>query len=66
MAKKGIENHRVCRIADVSIQYHIKVKAEANPFLPQYDRYFCKKEQNREQIYQRNVEKLLLLCLIIQ
>ena len=40
ITKKGIENNRLFRIAYVPIQYHVKVKAKANPFLPEYDRYF--------------------------
>jgi len=28
-------------IGYVHIRYHVKVKAEANPFLPEYDKYFC-------------------------
>ena len=35
-----MENHRLYRIRYVPIRYHVKVKAKANPFLPEYDRYF--------------------------
>jgi RNA-directed DNA polymerase len=40
ITKKGTENHRLYRIGYVPIRYHVKVKAEANPFLPEYDIYF--------------------------
>ena len=45
--KKGIENYRLYRIAYVPIQYHVKVKATANPFLPEYDQYFCNRTKRR-------------------
>ncbi len=45
--KKGIGNHRLYRIAYVPIQYHVKVKATANPFLPEYDQYFCNRTKRR-------------------
>ncbi|MBZ0242418.1 MAG: group II intron reverse transcriptase/maturase [Bacteroidales bacterium] len=48
--KKGIENNRLFRIAYVPIRYHVKVKADANPFLPQYDRYFFQRTKWREDL----------------
>jgi RNA-directed DNA polymerase len=48
MSKKGIENHRLYRIEYVPIRYHVKVLSKANPFLPEYDRYFYKRTKWRE------------------
>ena len=45
--KNGTENHRLYRIGYVPIRYHVKVKAEANPFLPEYDQYFCNRTKWR-------------------
>lgn len=36
----GTENYRLYRIGYVPIRYHVKVKYAANPFLPEFDRYF--------------------------
>jgi RNA-directed DNA polymerase len=38
--KNGIVNHRLYRIGYVPIRYHVKVKASANPYLPEFDKYF--------------------------
>jgi RNA-directed DNA polymerase len=48
ISKKGTENHRLYRIGYVPIRYHVKVKAEANPFLPEYDKYFSDRTKWRE------------------
>lgn len=45
--KNGTENHRLYRIGYVPIRYHVKVKAEANPFLPEFDGYFCNRTKWR-------------------
>jgi hypothetical protein len=29
------------------IRYHVKVKAEANPFLSEYDQYFCNRTKQK-------------------
>jgi RNA-directed DNA polymerase len=50
MTKKGIEHNRLYRIAYVPIRYHVKVKASANPFLPEYDKYFYQRTQWRKDI----------------
>ena len=50
ITKKGIENHRLYRIGYVPIRYHVKVKAEANPFLPEYDQYFINRKKWREDL----------------
>jgi RNA-directed DNA polymerase len=41
--KNGTEHHRLYRIGYVPIRYHVKVKAEANPFLSEFDQYFSKR-----------------------
>lgn len=48
--KKGTEINRLFRIAYVPIRYHVKVKAKANPFLPEYDRYFYHRTKWREDL----------------
>ena len=48
ITKKGTENHRLYRIGYVPIRYHVKVKAEAHPFLPEYDKYFSDRTIWRE------------------
>jgi len=50
MTKKGIKHYRLYRIAYVPIRYHVKVKASANPFLPEYDGYFYNRTKWREQL----------------
>jgi len=47
---KGIEHNRLYRIAYVPIQYHVKVKANANPFLEEYDKYFFQRTKWREDL----------------
>ena len=47
ITKNGTENHRLYRIGYVPIRYHVKVKAEANPFLPEYDNYFSDRTKRR-------------------
>lgn len=50
ISKKGIEHHRLYRIAYVPIRYHVKIKGEANPFLPEFDKYFFNRTKRREQV----------------
>ena len=45
ITKKGIENHRLYQIGYVPIRYHVTVKAKANPFLSEYDKYFYQRKQ---------------------
>jgi len=47
---KGIEHNRLFRIGYVPIKYHVKVKAKANPFLKEYDKYFFQRTKWREDI----------------
>ena len=39
---------RLFKAGDLPIRYHIKVKAEANPYDPAYDDYFEKREKNKQ------------------
>ncbi len=48
ITKKGIENHRLYRIGYVPIRYHVKIKGDASPFLPEYDKYFSNRTKRRE------------------
>jgi len=50
ITKKGIEINRLFRIEYVPIQYHVKVKAKANPFLYEYDNYFDRRTKSREEL----------------
>ncbi len=50
ITKKGIEHNRLYRIAYVPIRYHVKVKSKANPFLPEFDKYFFKRTKWREDL----------------
>jgi len=50
ITKKGIEINRLFRIGYVPIQYHVKVKAKANPFLYEYDNYFDRRTKLREEL----------------
>ncbi len=47
ITKNGTENHRLYRIGYVPIRYHVKLKAEANPFLPEFDEYFSNRTKWR-------------------
>ena len=46
--EKGTIVHRLYRIKYVPIRYHVKIKADANPFLPEYDEYFSNRTKRRE------------------
>lgn len=48
--KIGIQVNRLFRIAYVPIRYHVKVKAKANPFLIEYDKYFHQRTKWREDL----------------
>ena len=47
---KGTEQNRLYRIAYDPIQYHIKVKANTNTFLKEYDKYFYQRTKWREDL----------------
>jgi len=46
----GNTTKRLYRIAYVPIRYHVKIKGEANPFLPEFDKYFVYRTKRREQL----------------
>jgi len=45
---KGIACYRLYRIAYVPIRYHVKIKSSANPYLPEFDKYFFQQQKWRE------------------
>jgi RNA-directed DNA polymerase len=47
VTKKGSTNYRLFRIAYVPIRYHVKVKSNANPFLPEFNKYFYQRTKWR-------------------
>ena len=48
--KKGIQGYRLYRISYVPIRYHVKVKSKANPYLPEFDKYFFQRLKWREDL----------------
>ena len=47
---KGTTNYRLYKISTVPIVYHVKVKSKANPYLPEFDKYFYQRTKWREDI----------------
>ena len=47
---KGNTNYRLYKISTVPIVYHVKVKSKANPYLPEFDKYFFQRTKWREDI----------------
>ncbi len=45
--KKGIQGYRLYRIAYVPIRYHVKIRSIANPYLPEFDKYFFQRKKWR-------------------
>ena len=45
---KGKAGYRLYRIAHVPIRYHVKIRSLANPYLPEYDKYFSQRRACRE------------------
>jgi len=45
--RKGKRLYRVLRLNSIGIRRHVKVKADANPYLPQYSRYFWRRRQGQ-------------------
>lgn len=54
LTKNDAENHRLFRIGYVPIRYHVKVRAEANPFLPEFVDYFCNRTKLRIDLAKEN------------
>ena len=50
ITKNETENYRLYRIGYVPVRYHVKVKAEANPFLPEFDEYFSDRTKRRAEL----------------
>ncbi|MDG5799958.1 group II intron reverse transcriptase/maturase [Marinilabiliaceae bacterium ANBcel2] len=50
ITKNGTVVHRLYRIGYVPIRYHVKIKGEANPFQPEFDKYFFNRTKKREQL----------------
>jgi len=48
--KEAVRYYRLYRIAYIPIRYHVKIKGEANPYLPEYDKYFFKRRKGREEL----------------
>ena len=47
-SNNGLAYHRLYRIAYVPIRYHVKIRSHANPYLPEYDKYFFLRKARRE------------------
>ncbi len=45
---KGIDVYRLYRIGHVPIRYHVKIRSLANPYLPEYDKYFFQRRACRD------------------
>lgn len=45
---KGIDIYRLYRIGHVPIRYHVKIRSQANPYLPEYDKYFFQRRACRD------------------
>jgi RNA-directed DNA polymerase len=46
--KKKVKIYQVCRLLSIGIKRHRKIKADANPYLPEYGRYFWERRHNKE------------------
>ncbi len=49
-SRKGVACYRLYRIAYVPIRYHVKIRSNANPFLPEFDKYFFQRRKWREDL----------------
>jgi RNA-directed DNA polymerase len=47
---EGLVCYRLYRIAYVPIRYHVKIRSNANPFLPEFDRYFFQRQKRRREV----------------
>ena len=46
---KGVDKiYRVLRVRTIGIRRYIKIKADANPYLPEYARYFWRRRHDKE------------------
>lgn len=46
--KKGVRLYQLVRTTSIGIVRHIKIRAEANPFDPEYDKYFAARRAGRK------------------
>ncbi len=46
--KRGKRRYQVQRLSSLGIRRHIKVKADANPYMPEYGGYFWRRRRDRE------------------
>ena len=46
--KKRVKVYQVCRVSSIGIRRHRKIKADANPYMPEYGRYFYERRHNKE------------------
>jgi RNA-directed DNA polymerase len=49
-SRNGVVGYRLYRIAYVPIRYHVKIRSNANPFLPEFDRYFFHRQNRRREV----------------
>jgi len=47
-AKTGKKLYQVLRISSIGIRRHVKIKAAANPYLPEYAWYYQRRRKNKE------------------
>jgi len=45
--KRGVRRYMVQRLSSIGIRRHIKVIADANPYMPEYGRYFWRRRAHR-------------------
>ena len=48
--KKRTVYYRLYRISYVPIRYHVKIKRNANPYMPEFDEYFSRRQKWREHL----------------
>ena len=46
--KTGTKLYRVLRVSSIGIRRYVKIKADANPYMPEYAGYFWRRRHNRE------------------
>ena len=46
--KKEVKVYQVCRVSSIGIRRHRKIKADANPYMPEYGIYFYERRHNKE------------------
>jgi RNA-directed DNA polymerase len=46
--KGKVRVYQVLRVCSIGIRRHIKIKADANPYMPEYARYFAYRRHNKE------------------